>query len=74
MIEFAVRDYGKGIEEMYLPRIFERYFKVPDSGSVSGTGLGLAIAKDFIEAQGGLIGVESRVNEGSRFYFRLPLA
>jgi len=74
MIEFSVRDYGKGIEEMYLPRIFERYFKVPDSGTVSGTGLGLAIAKDFIEAQGGHIGAESRINEGSRFYFRLPLA
>lgn len=73
MIEFSVRDYGRGIEETYLPRVFERYFKVPDPGSsVSGTGLGLAIAKDFIEAQGGEIGVESVLHKGSRFYFRLP--
>lgn len=73
MIEFSVQDYGKGIEVTYLPRVFERYFKVPDSSSsISGTGLGLAIAKDFIEAQGGQIGVESSINEGSRFYFLLP--
>ena len=75
MIEFSVRDYGPGIEETYLPRVFERYFKVPDPGSnISGTGLGLAIAKDFIEAQGGQIGVESSVNTGSRFYFLLPVS
>ena len=74
-IEFSVKDRGKGIEEIYLPRIFERYFKVPGSDlAVSGTGLGLAIAKDFIEAQGGEIGVESKIGEGSRFYFTLPVS
>ena len=75
MIEFSVKDYGRGIEETYLPRVFERYFKVPDPGSnISGSGLGLAIAKDFIEGQGGQIGVESKMNEGSRFYFLLPVS
>jgi signal transduction histidine kinase len=75
MIEFSVKDYGRGIEEIYLPRIFERYFKVPGSEfEVSGTGLGLAIAKDFIKAQGGEIGVESKINEGSRFFFLLPVS
>ncbi|MGZ3755226.1 MAG: ATP-binding protein [Mucilaginibacter sp.] len=75
MVEFSVRDAGKGIGEIYLPRIFERYFKVPDSDfSVTGTGLGLAIAKDFIEGQGGKIGVESKVGEGSRFFFQVPVA
>ena len=70
-----MKDYGKGIDEIYLPRVFERYFKVPDSEfAVSGTGLGLAIAKDFIEAQGGEIGVESLAGEGSRFYFLLPVS
>jgi len=71
-IEFSVRDHGKGIEQRYLSRIFERYFKVPGAtADKTGTGLGLAIAKDFIEAQSGKIGVESEPGEGSRFYFTL---
>jgi len=71
-IEFSVRDHGRGIDQRYLARIFDRYFKVPGaSGEQTGTGLGLAIAKDFIEAQAGKIGVESEIGDGSRFYFTL---
>jgi two-component system, OmpR family, sensor histidine kinase VicK len=71
-VEFSVTDHGQGIESKYLPRIFERYFKVPGASmEQTGTGLGLAIAKDFIEAQSGKIGVESELGEGSRFYFTL---
>jgi PAS domain S-box-containing protein len=71
-IEFSVQDHGQGIDERYLSRIFERYFKVPGATiEQTGTGLGLAIAKDFIEAQAGKIGVESEIGEGSRFYFTL---
>jgi len=67
-----VRDSGQGIDAKYLSRIFERYFRVPGAeADKTGTGLGLAIAKDFIEAQGGTIGVESERGEGSRFYFDL---
>lgn len=50
-IIFFVRDYGPGIAEEYLPRLFERYFQVPGSKE-KGTGLGLAISKEFVEAQG----------------------
>ena len=71
-IEFSVQDHGQGIENKYLSRIFERYFKVPGATvEQTGTGLGLAIAKDFIEAQSGKIGVESELGAGSRFYFTL---
>jgi len=71
-IGFSVKDYGQGIDARYLSRIFERYFKVPGADpDKTGTGLGLAIAKDFIEAQGGAIGVESETGDGSRFYFSL---
>lgn len=68
---FSVRDFGKGIAPQYREKIFDRYFRVP--GSKEGTGLGLAICKEFIEAQGGEIGVESTPGEGSLFYFTLPL-
>jgi PAS domain S-box-containing protein len=71
-IEFSVQDHGRGIDQKYLSRIFERYFKVPGATvEQTGTGLGLAIAKDFIEAQAGKIGVESEIGGGSRFYFTL---
>jgi PAS domain S-box-containing protein len=68
-VDFVVRDNGKGIDEKYQLKIFERYFKVPGTHERSGTGLGLAISKDFIEAQGGTIWVQSKPGEGSSFGF-----
>ena len=67
--EFTVKDHGKGIEKKYLPKIFDRYFKVPGTHERSGTGLGLSISKEFIEVQGGNIWVKSAVGEGSTFGF-----
>jgi len=69
-ITFSVEDRGPGIEQKYLTRIFEKFFQVP--GSPTGTGLGLAISKEFIEAQGGSIHVESTMGKGSVFSFELP--
>ena len=68
-VEISVKDHGRGIDEKYLTRIFDRYFKVPGSQERSRTGLGLAISKEFIEAQGGKIWVNSRIGEGSEFGF-----
>jgi signal transduction histidine kinase len=68
-IEFSVQDFGKGIKEEYKNQIFNKYFQIP--GSSSGTGLGLAISKEFIEAQGGNIRVESEPGKGSKFIFSL---
>ncbi|MEE1944763.1 ATP-binding protein [Pedobacter sp. KR3-3] len=74
-IEFSVRDFGKGIEEQYQKKLFDRYYQVPTDGqNKSGSGLGLAISKDFIEAEQGRIWVESAIGEGSRFCFALPIA
>lgn len=74
-IEFSVRDFGKGIEEQYQKRLFDKYFQVPtDGNNKTGSGLGLAISKDFIEAESGRIWVESALGEGSKFCFSLPLA
>src|SRR6201991_822185 len=68
-VEFIVKDLGRGIDEKYLPRIFDRYFKVPGSHDRNGTGLGLSLSKEFIEAQGGKIWVKSQLGEGSSFGF-----
>jgi len=68
-IAFEVTDHGNGIDEKYLPKIFDRYFKVPGTHDRNGTGLGLSISKEFIEAQGGQIWVDSKLGEGSRFGF-----
>jgi PAS domain S-box-containing protein len=73
-VEFLVTDHGRGIDEKYLPRIFERYFMVPGSHDRNGTGLGLSISKEFIEAQGGRIWVSSQLGAGSRFGFTLTAA
>jgi PAS domain S-box-containing protein len=72
-IAFSVADHGRGIEEKYISRIFDRYFKVPGTPEKVGTGLGLSISREFIEAQGGKIWVNSRLGEGSTFGFSLPL-
>jgi len=71
-LQFSVKDEGTGIPEEYLPKIFERFFKVPGSNK-TGTGLGLAISKEFIEAEGGKIWVKSKAGEGSEFGFDLPV-
>ena len=73
-VEFMVKDSGIGIDEKYLPKIFDRYFKVPGNHDRTGTGLGLSISKEFIQAQHGHIRASSKMNEGSEFYFLLPIA
>lgn len=72
-VTFSITDTGSGIDEKYHRQIFDRYFQVPGEHQ-NGTGLGLAISKNFIEKQNGEIGVNSSLNQGSTFYFKLPLA
>ena len=69
-IKFSVTDTGQGIQAQYLAKIFERYFRIPGSKK-EGTGLGLSISKEFIEAQGGEIRVQSDYAAGSTFSFLL---
>lgn len=69
-VVFQVIDTGKGIDNRYKTKVFDKYFQVPGSQK-SGTGLGLAISKEFIEAQNGTIGVDSELGLGSTFYFIL---
>jgi len=70
-IRFSVKDTGQGIAPQYKEKIFNRYFRVPGTRK-EGTGLGLAISKEFIEAQGGNIKVDTEFGEGSTFSIELP--
>ncbi|MCU0341079.1 MAG: cell wall metabolism sensor histidine kinase WalK [Spirosomaceae bacterium] len=71
-VKIAVKDTGRGIEAQYQDKIFDRYFRVPGTQK-EGTGLGLAISKEFMEAQGGRISVESELGVGSTFSIFLLL-
>ncbi len=65
-VKISVIDSGQGIDPKYKNKIFDRYFRVPGTNK-EGTGLGLAISKEFIEAQGGQVAVDSKVGAGSTF-------
>jgi signal transduction histidine kinase len=72
----SVADQGVGIAPQDLNRLFEKYFRA-ESGlgrHVVGSGLGLPIAQTIIESHGGRIWAESKLGQGSTFYFTIPLA
>lgn len=73
-IMFRVTDNGEGIEKQYIPRLFERFFRVDKTGSrrEGGSGLGLSIVKHIIEAHNEDIFVDSVYGIGSEFSFTLP--
>jgi len=75
LINFTVRDTGLGIDEDQHSNIFDRFKRVDSDISikVGGLGLGLAISKAYVELLGGTISLESKVGEGSTFYFSIPL-
>ncbi|MCE2930449.1 MAG: ATP-binding protein [Vampirovibrionales bacterium] len=70
---FCLKDEGIGIEAKFIPRLFERFYRVDKTRSkhLSGTGLGLSIVKHIMQAHEGDIWVESEAGKGSRFYFKL---
>ncbi len=72
--QFEVKDTGIGIGANKLDHIFDTFKQADESitRKYGGTGLGLAISKQLVEMQGGSIGVNSVVNEGTTFYFSIP--
>jgi signal transduction histidine kinase len=70
----TVSDSGRGISEQDLPRIWDRLFRADTSRSQRGLGLGLSLVQAIVQAHHGNITVTSKLNEGSAFTIRLPLA
>ncbi len=69
-LAISVSDTGRGIPPEFLPRLFNRFVRVPGTNT-EGSGLGLAISKRLIEAHGGQISVQSKPELGSVFTFTL---
>lgn len=68
-----IHDTGIGIPNDKIEKIFEEYYQV-EGGKHGGTGLGLTITKRLVEEHGGKIWAESKIGEGSSFYFTIPLS
>ncbi len=71
---FSVKDYGIGMDEKTLARVFERYFQGDGSHKSEGNGLGLSIVDKIIKLIGGKIEVYSKLGEGSTFKVILPVS
>lgn len=74
-VEISIEDQGSGIPDEYQNKIFDRFFRIEnDTHTIKGTGLGLHLVKISVEKHhSGQVFVQSRLNEGSTFGFRLPI-
>jgi heavy metal sensor kinase len=77
-VEIVVEDTGRGISTEHLPLIFDRFYRVPGSGSApgpeQGLGLGLSFVAWIVKAHHGKIDVDSTPGKGTRFTIQLPAA
>jgi signal transduction histidine kinase len=71
-VETSVKDFGLGIDGSILPHIFDKFYRNHrNRAQIGGTGLGLYLCKAIVDAHGGQISVNSKVDEGSTFTFTL---
>ena len=73
-VQFSVEDTGEGIPAQFVPRVFDKFFRIPGTKHHGGAGLGLAIVHEIIVSHGGQIGVQSTTDKGTTFTFSLPAA
>ncbi len=71
-VQISVQDFGIGISAEDQNKLFERFFRARNASNIQGTGLGLHIVLKYLELMSGDIRFESKLNEGTTFYFRIP--
>ena len=73
-IYFSVKDFGIGMAKEHQQQIFDKFYRVEETSErFQGLGIGLYICQEIIERHEGKIGVNSELDEGSEFYFTIPL-
>ncbi len=76
-IHTSIHDFGVGLTPEHQQKLFlnnKDYNSIPGTSNEKGSGLGLIISKDFIDLNGGNIGVDSKIGKGSTFWFSIPIA
>jgi signal transduction histidine kinase len=75
MVVYSVKDNGLGKTENVQDRIFTKFFRAPNvvRKETAGTGLGLYMVRSIVDNLGGKVWFKSKENQGSTFYFELPL-
>ena len=73
-IYFSVKDFGIGMSAEHCQKIFEKFYRIEETSlRFQGLGIGLYICQEIIDRHGGKLGVNSKINEGSEFYFQIPI-
>lgn len=74
-VQVSVKDEGMGVKQEDLEKLFDRYYRVENSKTkdISGFGIGLYLSSEIINHHGGKIWAESKLDQGSTFYFTLPI-
>lgn len=73
-VTVEIEDYGQGIDEDDLPKLFQRFFRAKNAEGIEGTGIGLSVVKVIAEQHGGSVSIASRRGQGATFTVCLPAA
>lgn len=72
-VVISVQDFGLGMNKKDLPKLFQRFYRTEEKGSITGFGLGLYISSEIVKRHNGRIWVDSKKGQGSTFSFALPI-